>query len=353
MTDILSAGEAAAHAARLSHASFIPFGHSPLGSSMRRVLANNAMTEFSSHSAAMNAAMAAASVGRRVFVPVSVQSVDGFYSASFQRLPIVAANISRSLWTHSARNDLNDVAALRDAGWVIFLAETVQEMLDGILMAYKISEDQKVMLPSIVNMNGFDIRETVDVPSDRKMAGFFSPSKPQKLDFKKAQAFNPPVDDYMEFTAQQQKSMENALAVAEKISVKWKEKFGRSYAPAESFMMDDADYAFVVAGFNAGTCRETVRKLREQGEKAGMLRIRMLRPFHAAAVLEALKNVKKTAVVDESISLGASGILHAEIRHGFACNFIAGLGRRLTEKDFGDIFSHLKKAETPERMWLL
>lgn len=354
MSDLLSTGEAAAHAARLSQASYIPFVASSLTTDMPGVLTkhNIAMTEFDSQSTAINAAMAAASIGHRVFVPLMVQAIGEFYSASFQRLPLVAANLSHGLGVHTIRNDLNDILALRDSGWIIFLAESNQEILDSIIMAYQIAE--QVLLPSVININGFALREPVAIPNEKKVSNFLK--KPRvHLDFKKPIAFNPPVEDYMEFKAQQQKAMADALSIAEKTFVRWREKFTRIYSAAEGYMLDDADYAFLVAGFNSGTCRAVVDRLRAQGEKVGMLRLRMLRPFPRSAVSESLKNIKKVAVVDENISLGSAGIIYTELAqhyHGFACDFIAGLGGYLTEQNFADIFTHLKKADTQERVWV-
>lgn len=356
MADLLSPGESVAHAVKLAQPSFIPFSPSYLSADMAGTLSKNNinMTAFESTPSALNAAMGASSLGKRVFVPITIDGAKEFYESSFQRLPVVAANISQCLGTYTMRNDLNDIMLLRDAGWIIFLASSNQEILDSVLMSYKISEE--VLLPSIVNINGLSLREPVSVPQERKLQNFLQKPREIKLDFKKPIAFNAPVEDYMEFRSQQQKAMDNALSAAEKAFVKWKEKFGRSYGAVEKYMLDDADYAFIVAGFNAGTCRAVVDRLREQGEKVGMLRIRMLRPFPKDNISEALVSVKKVAVVDESISLGSSGIIYTEVvqhYHGFACDFIAGLGRYLNEQNFADIFSHLKKTDTTERVWLL
>jgi len=357
MTELLSPAEAVAHAARLSQASFIPSYPSIMSSEMGSVLARNdiRMVEFESQSSAISAAIGASTIGRRVFIPLaSPQSISDFYSASFQRLPIVASNVSQCLATYTARSDMNDILVLRDAGWIILLAENNQEILDSIIMAYRISEE--VLLPSIININGIQLREPVAVPGDKKILNFLKKPNPMKLDFKKPIAFNPPVEDYMEFKAQQQKAMDNALSAADKVCNKWKEKFGRSYSAVDSYLLDDADYAFVVAGSNSATCRAVVNKLRTDGEKVGMLRIRMLRPFPKNGITESLKNLKKVAIVDENISLGSSGIIYTELvqyYHGFACDFIAGLGRYLTERDFVEIFQRLKSSDTSERSWLL
>ncbi len=348
MTELLSPAEAAAHAARLAQAA-VHFAPSALSSGMSAILNPLAMAEYESHQSALAAAMAASAAGRRVFVPLSIRSLDEFCSASFQRLPIVAANISRCTAVRSARSDMNDIMSLRDAGWMIFLAQNNQDVFDSILVAYRMSED--VMLPSIVNIN-MDVREPVAVPTEKKLLTFLN--KPKIHDFKRIVAINPPVDDYAEFRAQQQAAMNSALVAAEKTFEKWKGKFGRAYSAVEKHMMDDADYAFVVAGFNALTCRSAVDALRARGERVGMLRIRMLRPFPAAAMTEAMKNVKKAAIVDESISLGSGGILSSETARcysGFSCNYIA-LGKRMTERMFAEMFSHLKKAEARERVWI-
>ena len=120
----------------------------------------------------------------------------------------------------------------------------------------------------------------------------------------------------------------------------------------KSFMFDDAEYAFVTAGYHSSTAKEAVMELR-QSEKVGMLRLRTIRPWPAEEISAALRNVKKVAVIDQNVSLGSSGILFSEIKpcyDGFASNFISF--RYLRKKDFLDAFRKLKSLEKPERIWL-
>jgi pyruvate ferredoxin oxidoreductase alpha subunit len=135
-----------------------------------------------------------------------------------------------------------------------------------------------------------------------------------------------------------------------KINEKWKLKFKRYYPCVEKYYLEGSDYAIVISGSESSTAKAAVNKLREQGEKVGLLRIRVLRPFPADDVQNALKDIKKIAVIDKDISLGSSGILHSEIK-SISSNFIAT--SRLSEKDIFDIYKRLKESEEEESVWLI
>jgi pyruvate ferredoxin oxidoreductase alpha subunit len=251
------------------------------------------------------------------------------------------------------KTDLTDIFAMRDAGWLLFLAESQQELLDTLVMAYRISEDSKVLLPSLVNVDGIaNMRDPVNVPN-KKVIGNFLPKLRMPRKIKDNVAVGGPVlEGYEEFREQQQLAMRNALALIEKTAEKWKEKFKRPYGLVEKYLMDDADYAIVTGGFYSAAARNAIRLLRSQGEKVGLLRARVVRPWPYSHIADALKNVRKIAVVDRGVSLGATGFMHNELRsvHAFCSSFISF--KPLAEKDFLEVFSRLKKGEKAESVWV-
>lgn len=338
--ELLSGHESAAHGARLGRAEVCPNFPAPQSAGIAKSLEKMHKCDIydtDSQSSAVTAAVAASLSEKRVFLPVSgVKALEDFRTASSLRAPVVAAY-----------SGPNGFFALRDSGWLMLMPESNQETLDTIIQCYIVSEDRKVLLPSIVSID-MHIREPVSVPSDRIVENMVPRLKlPRKISAKESAVF-----DFEERDNEQiQKAMQNSLKVLQKTGEKWKAKFKRELPLAENFMLEGAEYVFVIAGYNAGTARAAVRKLREQGEKAGMLRLRVLRPWPADEIAELLQNAGKIAVIDQSVSLGASGVLHMHVNvQGHVSSFIAQ--RRMSEKDFFDIFARLKKQEKPERVWL-
>ncbi len=348
--EFLSACEAAAHGAKLARVESVPNFESPLSAEIVKRLGKMsrecAIFDTESQDSAITAALGSEASGKRTFLPMSFpSSLQGMRQASSMRLPIVAANVSRSL----ALNAEHDILALRDLGWLMFFAENNQEILDSIAIAYRICEDSKVMLPSIVNIDFSAVCETVALPTEQSVDKFLPKLKlPAKLE-SSDMAY---IDEYRESLMQQQAAMNNSLKVAQKACEQWKALTKRSYGMTESFMLDDAEYAFVAAGYHSSTAKEAVMELR-QSEKVGMLRLRTIRPWPAEEISAALRDVKKIAVIDQNVSLGSSGILFSEIKpccSSFANNFISF--RYLRKKDFIDAFRKLKSLEKPERIWL-
>ena len=255
------------------------------------------------------------------------------------RLPIVVVNIG---------GYRNDVLSLRDKGWIIIMTESNQEVLDSIIQAYKIAEDNKVLLPIIINIDDPDFREPVVIPTDQAIKGFLPKLRlDKKMDIKKSSYIG--IDNTLESLAQQQKAMENAAALMEKIDEKWKKKFRRSYGMAEKHLIDDAEYVIVTAGANSSTARSAVNKLREDGERVGLLRLRVIRPVCDLGDL--LKN-KRVVVVDSTPAPGSGGILYNEIKaySGFCSSFISD--HIMSEDDFFKLYKQLKLMEKPERFWM-
>ncbi len=343
----MSSTEVAAHAAKVSFVESVPNYPAPLSIEITKVLEKNHTCDIfdvESNSSAISAAMGAAFT-KRVFLPVSSPLTEEAFSAPFMRLPFVMANVSRSI--HSKQSDHSAIMALRDSGYLIFLPESNQEIYDTIIQAYMISEDPKVMLPSIVNIDGpSDFSEVVQLSTEQTTKSMLAKYNPKRLDPKKPATSSMFSEDYDELYIQQQKAMENAVGVIKKVNEKWKAKFHRSYDMVEQFMTEDADTIIVIAGYHSTTAKAAIKKLREAGKKIGLLRIRVFRPWpkDGFAVLEG----KKVIVFDQAVSLGSGGILHNHLKG----SSVISLGKYLSEKDFIDVVDKVDKTEGDAVIWL-
>ncbi|MFH0832190.1 MAG: hypothetical protein V1900_00510 [Candidatus Aenigmatarchaeota archaeon] len=339
--ELFSGYDAAAYGAMLASVGFIPIYPTSFASEIANKISYSGqeackITGFESQSSALAAAIGSEACERRTFVASnSLEAMQEFYDMSAMRLPIVSVMKSHRIF------------ALRDSGFIIFLPESNQEILDTVIQAYRICEDSKVLLPAIINVDSPGFRETIIVPNKKAIEAFLPKLRLQsKLDFKN------PLPMTKDSKIAIQLAMKSSLKLIEKIDEKWKIKFKRSYGLVEKYFLDDAEYAFVVAGYNAPTAKSVVKKLREQGEKVGLLRLRVFRPFPDENVKTALKNVKRVAVVEQNVSLGDLGVFYQEVKQscGFCSDFIPM--KYMNEKDFFDIFARLKKAEKEERLWV-
>lgn len=340
---LLSGQESAAHAARLCKAEGVPHFPAPLSKDIAVALSKIHkcdLYDVESQSSAATAAIATSLSEKRAFLPLSkIRDFEALCSASSLRAPLVSVQ--------AASHD--NFMLLRDAGWLMFSASTNQEVLDSVVQSYVVSEDKKVALPSMINMD-MCLREIVSLSGEQMISSTLPKLKlARKLSIRDAQSF-----DYEERNHEQiHKAMENALRLLHKSSEKMGKKFKRNFGLIENFMLSDAEYVFVVAGYQSGTAKSAVRKLRNQGEKVGLLRLRVLRPWPSEEISRALANAKRIAVVESAISLGASGVLHTHLKaalQGHISSFISQ--KHLTEKNFSDMFMHLKKQEKPERIWM-
>ncbi|MBI4018481.1 MAG: hypothetical protein HY368_02630 [Candidatus Aenigmarchaeota archaeon] len=353
---LLSYYESAAHAAALCSVASVPVLPAPLAAECLDALKKIHPCDYAdveSQSGQLAYAMAATIAEKRSFLASSnMHALDEVQKASFMRMPLVAANFSRAVGTFTTRTDLTGVFALRDAGWLMFLAESPQEALDSVVMAYRICEDSKVLLPAVVNIDGIaNMREVVNVPN-KKIIDNLLPSLRMPRKLRDNGTFGSPVfEGYQEFREQQQLAMLNAKRMIRGVGEKWYEKFRRSYGSVERFHSDDADYVLVTAGFYSSAAKSFVLKARQQGERVGLLRMRVARPWPSEDVADALKNAKKIAVIDRGVSLGASGFLHNELKsvHNFCSSFVSY--NALDEKSFADVLAKLKKQEKPETVW--
>jgi pyruvate/2-oxoacid:ferredoxin oxidoreductase alpha subunit len=325
----------------------------------------------SEHSA-MAAVIGASSAGVRTFTATSSQGLalmhELLHWASAARLPIVMAEVNRALapgW--NIWMDQTDSLAQRDTGWIQLYCEDGQEVLDTTLQAYRLAEAAN--LPVMVVMDAFFLSHTfepVDVP-DQELVDRFLPKFSPRIELDTSDPFAigqmAPPNVYMEMRHDIQKAMEQVPDIFAEVEQKFTTIFGRTYGPVEKVLCDDAQVIMVVTGTAASTCREVISDLRSQGEKVGMLKLKMFRPFPTGLIREHLGLGKKIAVVDRNFSFGASGIFAQEIRAGLCNNnqhpmvfgYIAGLGGRdVTPEILSEIYWKTKSSPSPtdESVWV-
>jgi len=270
----------------------------------------------SEHSA-MAALIGSASSGIRTFTATSGQGLalmhELLHWASGARLPIVMAEVNRALapgWNIWV--DQTDSLAQRDTGWIQLYCENSQETLDTTLMAYRLAE--LVNLPVMVVLDAFFLSHTyepVDVPDQKKVDRFLPSYVPKfQADTKNPCAFGPLVapDNYMEMRYDIARAMDDALERFPEVEDEYARLFGRRYGAMEPVMCRDADIILLTSGTVTSTTRLVVKDLRKKGEKVGVLKMRLLRPFPVVELREVLKGAKKVAVIDRNFSFGASGI---------------------------------------------
>ncbi|OYT25630.1 MAG: pyruvate ferredoxin oxidoreductase [Thermofilum sp. ex4484_82] len=279
---------------------------------------NAAYVPVESEHSALSACVGASLAGARVFTATASQGLalmyEILYIASSLRTTIVMALGNRAL---SAPINIHcshdDAYAARDAGWIQLFAENVQEAYDLTLQAFRISEDKNVLLPTIVNLDGFILThslEGVNVFEDEDIAKFLPPKEPiQPIDPENPITYGPLglFDSYIEFKKQQAEAMKASYPHILQAFKEFEEFSGRSYKPIKTLGMEDAEIAIMVLGSTAGTVREVVRKMREKGEKVGTISLTLYRPFPEEELKKVLKGVKVLAVMDRSYSFGSPG----------------------------------------------
>ena len=329
-------------------------------------LAARFVTMDSEHSM-MTAAGAAEAAGARVFTATSSQGLlhafEVLYSIAGWRAPLVLVNVSRALAAPiTLESDHNDVLAARDSGFLQIHAETCQEVVDSILMAYRIAEDDRVMLPVIVNLDGFSLsftREPVSVPDPDQVRLFLPPFRPAHLGFK---ASAPPAlgvavlggTPYAYFRHQMHLASMNALEVHREAADSFERLFGRRYDLVERYRLDDAEDVLVMTNAGASMGKAAVDRARAEGRRVGLLRLRMIRPWPAEAIRQALQGRRAVAVLDQNLAPGQGGILfqevaaclyHEALRPRALCSFIGGLGgKHFSEDEFRAIFEQTAQA---------
>ncbi len=378
---IVKGNESAAYAAKLARVSVIPaYPITPstlFPEKISEMIAEGKMDALflpveSEHSA-MSAAIGAAVTGVRTMTATASQGLafmhEVLFIASGMRLPIVMAVGNRALsapvniWA-----DQQDSMSERDAGWLHLYAETNQEALDLALLAFKISENEKVLLPTLVGLDAFVLTHTmepVDVPEQDEVDAFLGKKQINYavMDSNSPSTFGAFVfpEHYIEFRYSQSIAMENAKKVIDESFKQFEAKFGRKYEKVSKFMVDDADIVLLTMGSMTGTARESVRRMREKGIKVGLIKITVFRPFPKEELREILKKVKLLAVVDRNISVGFAGSIYSEIAtimynektRPKIIDFIIGLGGRdIKVEDYEEIVNLAQSQKAEEVNWI-
>ena len=331
-------------------------------------------TEFvaveSEHSA-MSATIGAEAAGARAMTATSANGLslmwEMIYIASSLRLPIVMALVNRAVsGPLNIHNDHSDAMGVRDAGWIMLFSENNQEAYDNMLMAHRIAEHKDVQLPVMVCQDGFITShsiENIELENDEEVKKFVGQYKPEHylLNDKEPIAIGPlDLQAYLfEHKAQQAEAMKNAKKVIKEVAKEFEKWTGRKYEFFEKYKLDDAEIAIVCMNSTAGTTKAVVDELREKGVKAGLLKLRMFRPFPAEEIAEALQGLKAVAILDKADSLNsAGGALFEDVTSAMyvnkkqvpMVNYIYGIGGRDTttmqiESVYNDLQEIVKTGE--------
>ena len=325
-------------------------------------------TEFitveSEHSS-MSAAIGASAAGARALTATSSCGLaymwEELYIAASNRLPLALALVNRALSGPININcDHSDSMGARDSGWIQIYAENNQEAYDNMVQAYRISEHKDVRLPIMICQDGFITShavENIELLDDTEVKNFVGEYEPENylLNPKQPMAIGPYAitDYYMEAKRNQAEGMKEAVSVVKEVAKEFTKISGREYGLFEEYGMEDAERAVVIIGSAAGTTKDAIDALRAKGEKVGLIKIRLYRPFPAEEIAEALKNVKAVAIMDRAEGytnhggpLGAD-VMSAMFRarsQALAVNYIYGLGGRdVRVEDMEGIYEDLKQ----------
>lgn len=373
---LLTGNGAAAWGARLAEVDYVPaFPITPQTEIIETIahwidngeFAGCKMVTLESEHAMITAAGSAAATGVRVFTATSSQGLlygmEMLYAVAGWRVPFVLINVSRGLSAPiTLEPDHNDVLAARDSGFLQIHCSTCQEVLDSTLMAYRLSEDRRVRLPVIVNMDGFYLsftREPVTIPAPDAVRRFLPPFDPENLCFRASSPLSEAVvvlggTPYSYFRYETHLAALNAVSVYREISEDFAREFGRRYEMLECYRADDADIVFFMIGSFATKAKDAVDRLRDAGYAVGLLRPHLLRPFPADQVRSVLSGKKGVAVIDQNLSVGKGGILYAELASVLfgqpdappvLVSFIGGLGGRdISAEEFYEMAAITRKA---------
>lgn len=324
-------------------------------------------TEFipveSEHSS-MSAAIGASAAGARALTATSSCGLafmwEELYIAASDRLPLVLCAVNRALTGPININcDHSDTMGARDSGWLQVYAETNQEAYDNFIMAYPVTEHPEVMLPMMVCQDGFITShavmniETMDTETVRDFVGIYQPEN-FLLNADMPMAIGPYANSpfYMETKMNQRLAMKKAKEVILEVCRRFEKISGRKYGLFEEYRMEDAEIAIVIMGSASGNTKNAVDILREQGVKAGMIKVRVFRPFPGEELASALSKVSAMAILDRAESFsGCGGPLGSELKAALldagvtapAINYFYGLaGRDFTDQSAIDVFTALQ-----------
>ena len=321
------------------------------------------ITVESEHSA-ISALAGASAAGARAYTATSSQGLMLMHEilpiVSAMRLPICMANANRAvsgplnIW-----NDHTDIMPQRDSGWICLFTENGQEAIDLSIMSFKIAEDPEVMLPCVVNIDGFQLThmiEPLEFPSQAEVAKFLPPRKP----FAQLHPDNPismgcfaMPDTYTETVKAKEVALQGAKKVVIRVFSEWAKRFGRKYGVVETYRAKDAETLMLTMGSMGETAATAVDEMRKKGKKVGLVKLRLWRPFPVEEFKAAIAGCKTLVVMDRALSTGGAGgpvatdiksILYGEKKKPRVLNVVAGLGGRdLTVGDFVNMFGLANK----------
>jgi pyruvate ferredoxin oxidoreductase alpha subunit/phenylglyoxylate dehydrogenase alpha subunit len=318
----------------------------------------------------------AALAGARTYTASCGQGLAFMFEPYFRtpplRLPIVMSIVTRDgITPQSVWGGQQDAMTVRETGWIHMYCETVQEVLDTTVMAYRIAEHREVMLPVNVNHDGNYLSfgaVRVEVPEQAEVDAFLGPKnvnwhvamdpeRPMAVDPLTGGDTGPGPSLFVRYRKGLCQGMQNALRVITEVHEEWGRRFGRKWAPlVEAYRMEDADYAIVAIGSMAGAGKDAVDRARGRGEKVGLVKVKTLRPFPLQAMVEALSRVSAVGVVDRAVSFGWNcGPVYQETRGALyelparvpSMSFVGGLaGADITLEHFDRAIR-----ETAQLLW--
>jgi len=323
----------------------------------------------SEHSA-MSACIGASAAGVRTFTGTSSHGLllmhEMLHWAALARLPIVMCNINRVIgpgWNIWA--DENDSISQRDTGWIQFYCSSNQEIFDTIIQSFKLAENEKVLLPVMINYNAFIISHTslpADIPEQKEIDDFLQKYKPKwKLDVDNPITFGNIIlpKDYELIRKAMQNSQKNAKKIIPEIAKEWKKKFGRYHGDLiEKYKCEGADHILLAMGAIGSESKVSINNLRKEGLKIGLARVRTFRPFPNEEILKLGKQAD-LIVIDRNISVGSEGALFSEVKAALygksdtkVNGFIAGLGGKdVTYKDIETICRKVVEGKAKDCEW--
>ncbi len=321
------------------------------------------VTVESEHSA-MSACIGTSAAGARTFTSTSAQGLELMHEilfiASGLRLPIVMAVANRALSSPlSIWNDHSDIMAARDCGWIQLFCENGQEVVDTIIMAFKIAEDHRVLLPIMVNLDGFQLShvvEPIEFPDQKDVDKFLPeykplyslhPDKPVTMG-----AYATP-EIYTEAKFAQEQAILNSLPVIKEVLQDYSKKFKRKYEIVEGYNIEKSDTVFIGMGSINENITTAIDLLKKEKDFCGLVKIRLFRPFPHAELARFLEKKKNIIVIDRAMPGGGmNGPVFNEIsavvnRYNIKANlfnYVVGLGGRdVLPEEFVSIFNEVKR----------
>lgn len=371
MRQLLTGNDAAAEAVKLSRAQVIAAYPITPQTSIAESLSdfvsskklNARYMRVESETSALACLIGASMAGARTFTATSSQGLalmhELLHWASGARLPIVLVNVNRSMATPwSLGTDHIDSLSQRDTGWLQFYCEKAQEVLDTVILAFRLAE--AVLLPVMILSDGFYLShfvEPVALPSQKEVDRFLPARKTRyRLNPKDPHTFGGGVSGiiFARLKKDMQESMEEAKVIFRSLVDEFESVFGRRYAPVEPYLTEDAEVLLATVGTITGTARAFVDEARKDGKKVGLLKMKMFRPFPEEEVRQRLKGSKRVVVLDRNISFGGEGIFSQELKAALygmeprpeLIDVIAGLGGLdVTPEGLQDLYRKVMQGE--------